>query len=81
MAIDMITGEWFSLGKLVDAMPEEEREKFLNDGIAALTGAIDKMERGEDPDIESVNMQITGADMINKKIASVDPDNDGAASS
>lgn len=61
MAIDMMTGEHYCLGLYLGSgcescrkkyphikpLPPEERERFLDAGIATLSGAIEQMEGGE----------------------------------
>jgi hypothetical protein len=74
MAIDMETGEWFSMGALMEGMTPAERQRYLEDTHSALTGAIETLESGGTPDIKAVNRVVTGSKQIDESISALDPD-------
>ncbi|HEY9775973.1 MAG TPA: hypothetical protein V6C81_19575 [Planktothrix sp.] len=69
MAIDMITGEWFSMGELMKGMTPEQQRSYLDATGKALNDSISKMEQGEAVDIAQVNRVITGRDVIDQSPA------------
>ena len=64
MAINLETGEWFSMGEVMEGMTKDERRRYLTSTQAALTGALEAMENGRDPDIPAVNRVVTGDDAV-----------------
>jgi hypothetical protein len=60
MAINLQTGEWFSMGEAMKGMSEAERKRYLDTTLASLQGALNTIEHGGTPDLQSVNRIITG---------------------